>query len=61
VKYEVISDQPCLIDAIGEMVPGEPVLLSSEEAKLFKDVHGYQLAESKFPDYVTVTVILSEE
>jgi hypothetical protein len=61
VQYEVISDQPCLIDAIGEMKPGEPVLIDEDGAKYFEALHGHKITRSNFPEYVKITVILSEE
>lgn len=57
MKYEIVSDRPCLIDAVGEMKPGEPVLLSQDDATLFKAVHGHQVAESNFPSYVSITAL----
>lgn len=61
MKYEVVSDKPCLIDAIGEMVPGRPVELSEDELTVFEAMHGYKLAKANFPSHVHVTVILGDE
>jgi hypothetical protein len=61
VKYEVVSDRPCLIGAVGEMVPGEPVVLDEIDAKIFESVQGIKLTQTKFPNYVKVTVVMDDE
>lgn len=61
MKYEVVSDRPCLIDAIGEMKPGETVELTEFDVQYFEAIHGHKLASARFPDYVHITVILGGE
>lgn len=61
MHFEVLSDRPCLIDAIGELEAGKAIKVSGDQLFLFKSIHGVSLAEAKFPPDITVTYVIPEE
>lgn len=58
MRFEIVSKQACLIDGVGEMVPGERVVV---DQVLFQAVHGYPVSEANFPSYVEVIAVLEED
>jgi hypothetical protein len=60
LKYEIVSDRPCFIDAVGELQPGVSVVLTDEQLDLFKVMHGVRITEARFPPDVFLTTIVEE-
>jgi hypothetical protein len=58
--FEVESDTPCMIDAVGEMKPGVAVKLTDLDLKLFEVAHGVSLAKANFPPYVHITAVVED-
>lgn len=61
MHFEVVSDRPVLIDAIGEMEPGVAVTLTDDMMRGFEALQGYPLVKANFPPFVQVTCVVKDE
>lgn len=62
VRFEITSEKPVTIDAVGLVSPDlPPVVLSEQSLRLFEVYHGVSLSKAKFPDHVKVTTVLVDE
>lgn len=61
VTFELVSAQEVTINGVGLLRAGEPVQVDELRLAHFHAEHGYPLSEAKFPPYVKLTAVLTED
>lgn len=61
VTFKVTSSREVTINGIGLLRADEPVDVDEIQAAQFEAEHGYRLGDANFPEYVTVTAVLTDD